>query len=459
MASSSFRFELSSTQTTLAILLPYSLSADIDALRSVHDKAFHKWPPHFNIIYPFVAPEQLEQALDILRQRLRTFPEQLKIDVDGVDSFRHRNNAIVFMKPDDRSMERLTRLRSKLVESLGRSEGEGTIDGEFKPHLTIGQASLQGHALDALLDKARRLQAISWEATTLAVLRRKSSGEMEAVAELPLGSTALEKGRIQTRSSIDWRACYRCKPDGGRDFCYDGYQSFVDTPASVQISTWNLMSEPFASSFDERLPLMVDEIKRVTASSKAYLKVLCLQEVNEEILSMLLSDRYISSVYPYSTHRPSSVLPSERNLLVLASAPFRQHTIYFAETHKTALAVLFDDLDLAIINVHLTSGLTEEAIMIKSGQLEKLGEVLRSVAEYNQEIDSVLVGDFNIATSSVSIQAALNQNTISEDMLYHLQSMVGPESWVDTFEVSTGREALKRLQILWMENIVRHSTH
>jgi hypothetical protein len=64
MACSSFNFKLSSTQTALAVVVPYSHSGDIDALRSVHDKSFRKWPPHLNILYPFVDPEHLESALE-----------------------------------------------------------------------------------------------------------------------------------------------------------------------------------------------------------------------------------------------------------------------------------------------------------------------------------------------------------------------------------------------------------
>src|SRR5271156_1342635 len=104
MASSSSMFELSSTQTALAILVPASLSSDVNALRSVHDKHFTKrssfrshdksfWPAHLNILYPFVDPEQLLPALELLRQKLSEFPEELKINIDRANTFNHRQNA------------------------------------------------------------------------------------------------------------------------------------------------------------------------------------------------------------------------------------------------------------------------------------------------------------------------------------------------------------------------------
>lgn len=445
MASSSFNFKLSSTQTALAIVVPYSHSGDIDALRSVHDKAFRKWPPHLNILYPFVDPEHLESALKILGQKLREQPEKLQITLNDVDAFRHRYNATIFMKPHDETQERLVRLRNVLVQGLGRRESEGTVDGEFRPHLSIGQVSLQENAVDALLEKAGRLEMLSWECTSLTVLKRKSSGDMEEIAELPLGSNALKMARMKRNSTLDWeqwRGCFHLglSPSNSSTL---GYRSYVETPASLQISTWNLMAEPFAPPFEERLPLIVAEIQKVTASSKGYLKVLCLQEVNEAMLRLLLSDPFIKRTYPFSSHGVSSVLPSERNLLTFASAPFMHHTLLFAEKHKTALAVLFEDMDLVVANVHLTSGLTKESLAARTGQMDALSGFFNAVTQLNQEIDSVIVGDFNMATSSISIQGALDSKTITEDDLFDFKDSIGTDTWIDAFDVQTERVGFK----------------
>lgn len=451
MASASSLFELSSTQTSLSIIVPAYLSTDVNALRSVHDKHCIRWshfrshdksfwPAHLNILYPFVDPEQLLPALEILRQKLCEVPEELKINIVGVDTFNHRQNGTVFMKPDNETQKSLGRLRSILVQALGRSETEGTIDGEFRPHLTIGQASLRGNAVDTLVEKARQLGPISWKCTALTVLERTTYGDMRAVVELPMGAPTKDKLLVDRGASkLDWTACFQGKRPGHWEYCAEPCHSYDDTPASFQVSTWNLMVEPFAPPPEDRVSLIVEEIKNITAKSKAWLKILCFQEVNENMLSLLLSDPFISENYRYSSHRNDSVLPSERNLLTLASAPFLQRTIYFNEKHKSALCAFFEDMDLVIANVHLTSGLNNEAIEAKSDQLEALYNFFSTVSNYNQEIDPIIVGDFNIVTSAISIQAALDSGVITQDTLSNLQDYIGTWSWIDAFNLPAKR--------------------
>jgi len=453
MASSSSNFELSSTKTALVITVPVQSSADVNALRSVHDRSFFSWPPHLNIIYPFVDPESLPNALEVLQKALQTWSRPLNVKMQETDVFRHRHNATIFIKPADDTRARLEQLRGVLVRSLDRGENEGTIEGEFRPHLTIGQASMQGDAVDVLLGLAKRMQVAPWECSALAVLKRNDAGEMGQVAELPFGAGKHKHFRISERScfpdrfaghpiitkSIDWSTCFSYDPVDKWALRSHMHRSYIETPASFQISTWNLMSETFAPPLEIRLPLIIAEIKKIFAASKAYLKVLCFQEVNELMLEALLNDFFILSNFRYSSHRPGSVLASERNLLTLASAPFSYQTIYFAERHKSALAAIFYDLDLVTINVHLTSGLSSEAVAVRAGQMQRLHDFLWEVANWNQEIDAVLTGDFNIATSSLSIDAALHDGTVTGDTVYDLRNTVSSHGWEDVFDVSTIR--------------------
>ena len=398
-------------------------------------------------------PERLPSALDILQKSLPTSLRPITVNIQESDVFRHRHNATVFMKPEHDTQVRLSYLRSVLVRSLGREESDGTFEGEFRPHLSIGQASLQGDAVDLLLAQARRIHVTPWECTTLAVLQRDDSGQMDRVAELYFGTGRHEKFGVADHfsfpgqfakhktitKSIPWIPCFGYDPVDNWVSHPHIHRSYVETPASFQISTWNLMSESFAPPIKIRLPLIIEEIKKITVSSNAYLKVLCLQEVNESMLEPLLNDRFILNTFRYCSHRPSSVLPSERNLLTLASAPFSHHTIYFDERHKSALAVIFDDLGLVITNVHLTSGLNSEAVAIRIGQMQMLRDFYSQIGEENQEIDMVLAGDFNIATSKHSIEAALSNETITVDNVHDLQSIASSYGWEDLFDISTER--------------------
>jgi len=183
---SSPRFQLTSTQTALAFIVPKHIQSEINSLRRLHDKAFSKWQPHINILYPFVEPAHLSSAVAILREALKE-AKIFKVFADEVGVFRHRKNATVFLKPGVESEESFCNLRRDLVRALGCNERDGTHDGTFRPHLTVGQAGLNGSAIEKLIEQVGKLVSLSWEGSTLAVLKREISGEMEVVGELPLG--------------------------------------------------------------------------------------------------------------------------------------------------------------------------------------------------------------------------------------------------------------------------------
>lgn len=186
---SSSHFQLTSTQTAVALVVPHHLQSEINSLRRIHDKAFQKWEPHINILYPFVEPTRLSSAVEILREALgERHMKGLRVNIDEIGVFKHRKNATVFLKPDAESEERVCQLRKILVHALERDERDGTHDGTFRPHLTVGQAASNGNSIENLVEQVKKLVGIGWEGTTLAVLKREHSGEMKLVGELPLGN-------------------------------------------------------------------------------------------------------------------------------------------------------------------------------------------------------------------------------------------------------------------------------
>ncbi|KAL2159876.1 hypothetical protein VTH06DRAFT_2009 [Thermothelomyces fergusii] len=54
---------LTSYDSALALVPPRPLWPPIDRLRALYDRAYPRWPPHVNLVYPFVRPEQLDEAV------------------------------------------------------------------------------------------------------------------------------------------------------------------------------------------------------------------------------------------------------------------------------------------------------------------------------------------------------------------------------------------------------------
>jgi 2'-5' RNA ligase len=187
MASLPPAFSLSSTQTALALIVPSYLQPEINTIRKIHDKAFRKWEPHINILYPFVDKSLLSSAITTLRAHLSKTPiSPFIVKIEDVGTFEHTRSATVFLKPAEESEEKICSVRRQLVAALGRREEEGTHDGIFRPHLTIGQASLVGPTKARLVQKVGKLIGEEWEVEGLVVLRREPTGEMSVVDEISL---------------------------------------------------------------------------------------------------------------------------------------------------------------------------------------------------------------------------------------------------------------------------------
>ena len=268
------QYQLSSTQTALAILVPQSLSQDVDSIRREHDKAFEKWPAHINLLYPFVPPAQLSPAVSAIKNHLTTeWYGQQSLAVHKVGQFEHRKNATVFLRPLDDASGRLCRLRSGLVAALGCRDADGTVDGEYRPHLTLGQAALNSAAFGELREKVSALRKLDWTCTSLAVLKRMN-GVMHVVEHVPLAnpnprtevpeqttSTLPITTRADSLAVHGWKSSYSFNGDSW--ISSSAPDSSADI-SSVLVCSFNAMNEPAAPPIEDRLPIFLDELRNLT---------------------------------------------------------------------------------------------------------------------------------------------------------------------------------------------------
>ena len=156
--------------SALCVVLPSGLYARIDAIRRDNDKAYPRWMPHINLLFPFIHPSKFSQAIELIApivSRFRPFSVKLR----KVNHFPAKK-PVVFLVPESEN-DTLERLHAELQPIFpqcqqGHSkhhEEEGAEGGErgFQPHCTLGQAE---HAkLQEFLDKIRA----GWEPTEFTV--------------------------------------------------------------------------------------------------------------------------------------------------------------------------------------------------------------------------------------------------------------------------------------------------
>lgn len=324
--------------------------------------------------------EHLSATIELLRRALsissiNPFPFKL----DRVGYFRQSAVDTVHLAPSDPTQIRaLWTVLSSAVGYKGRP---------FAAHLTVGQASRKSQdALDFLNLKARALcgatTGLEWIVGSVAVLRKDEhdGGVMKLAEEillpgyvgapfrlLPLYPTAKHVG-------TEWKTLENIKP--------------ACLPPKFSVATYNILTDPAFPPASRK-----DQLQ--TAIKDSNPDILCLQEVSDELLELLLGSPVLSGTYIYSTRAPGFIYENERNILILSKYSFTWSKLEIGGKHKPALLVTFlgaDSKALNLVAIHLTAGRTTSTIAQKTAEIQA---VMTHIRAQESEGDWIVLGDTN----------------------------------------------------------------
>ncbi|KAI9839008.1 MAG: hypothetical protein M1837_002295 [Sclerophora amabilis] len=533
---SPFTLKLNSHQTALCIIPPPHVSHEIDKLRSHYDKAYRKWPPHLNILYPFVSPEKLQNAETVIRSVLE-LQEKVSLPTcsfEKSDSFSHRQSATVYLEPrteDTQNKNSVSRdatdahddmsigeLYTTMAVAFGhdQSSSSDTPEQPYRPHLTIGQTPLDDSARDHLKSKADLLLPISWQVGSLAILVREHQTECKNPStrmkiwksislrnpvhgdsqtllgqdeigsddeHLEIGSRSSRKQQFELFKSpyIGYNDLSLVESNHSRD--QDSYHFVVELGTwkannlatlrnlespklkEIAVASYNVLVYSSYPPSRERYPALLHSI----LSEDAVADVLFLQEVSDDFLSYILSVDGIRTGWPFTTHGPPNQpgvgpLPNLRNIVALSRFPFSWEFVPFKRRHKGAIimklecgearpleAPLVDhqseSLDgplysdpLILAGIHLTCGLSGGSVTAKESQIQTL---IHHLELHHSSYPWIIAGDFNIPTSSSTIDTALESKLITAETaktLVSLETLFLEADMVDAWYTSRVRD-------------------
>ncbi|KAL3440947.1 hypothetical protein BJX65DRAFT_289533 [Aspergillus insuetus] len=441
---------LTSHETALCIIPPPHLVSDIERLRALYDKAHGRWPPHINLIYPFVDVDNLTEATEIiqsvLRRRKQDSPSPLRVILDKTGFFAHKRHSTIY-RTDSGDHESGSGLKELIALRKGIFDAfEYTPSQESTLHLTIGQSVADDEASrQFLLGKAALLSTFEWDVGDLVVLVRErvqggdvSTSRMDVWGRIGIkGECAITRERhgVATTTSptiatskAEREATFQFNEAEGK------WIATVTAPPGTKllespltIASYNVLIDIPYPPLTERFPILLESLLSPTATAD----ILILQEVSDEFLSVLLADPRIRTLYPFTTHGPPnqddiSPLASLRNIVALSKYPFAWDWLPFEKRHKGAVIVHFDtgpdSRPLTVAGIHLTCGLSDGSILAKQSQLQTL---LKHLGTEHVGSEWILAGDFNITTSSYTIDAAVKRKTISTQAASVLSSLDG----------------------------------
>lgn len=455
---------IKSHDTALCIIPPNMACGDLDRLRELYDKAYGKWPAHVNLIYPFVAPDSLLRAREQIKAYLdRTLDssEPQMVDMSETGLFKHRSNSTVLLQETrSQSGSCLASLRTMALEAIGQKPTQSNL------HLTIGQSEDNTlFSQQYLLGKARLLPSLQFHVGALAILVRQRSGAADQMKLWGVIDIARQDGawrpstpehwiqQLHTNtSSLQTEEGNEVQPfianpsvssreiQSGPTYLYDsqnstwlrceGSEQEPEDISTLTISSYNVLIDSDYPPTHERDPFLLQTI----LSDSAAADVLVLQEVCDDFLSYILNDPEVQQRYQYASHGPPSQpdigpLSSLRNIVILSRWYFNCNFVPFYRKHKGALVANFGKLirtensthrSLVVAGVHLTAGLTDGSVAAKKVQLQ----VLTSYLTQEHDKDAwIIAGDFNLATSTYTINTALKDQSISNGTVTALSSI------------------------------------
>jgi endonuclease/exonuclease/phosphatase family metal-dependent hydrolase/2'-5' RNA ligase len=404
-ASEPRRLAIGSYQTALCLLPHSHLCQDIDRLRALYDNAYGKWPPHINVVYPFVPIESLPEAVELVQSKLvnlgpKSELRNIQLRLEKSDHFSHRHGDTIFIAPSDGvGSQNLKHLRTTILEEFRQN------DETYRPHLTIGQSQIQDtSSRDHLLAKASLLLPIEWRVQELFVLvREQTQGQENTSSQMKIwgiisfsGGTSIKAGRCpgfreKLQAEEEWSDKEERLVLSGRSTdmypLVRGVQISTDNagggkisttqpgntyqfstaasiwepvrrvrvdlslpaeeqmPSALTISSYNVLVDSVYPPVRDRYALLL----RIILSECALADILVLQEVSDDFLSHLLGHGAIHSRYPYTTHGPpnqTGIAPllSLRNIVVLSRWKFSWEWISFERRHKGAVILIFDSI-------------------------------------------------------------------------------------------------------------------
>lgn len=173
-------------KSALAIIPSPEIWDGFQKIRSVHDKAYKRWPPHINLLYPFLPEEDIAGYIPAIMEELASIsPFKATFGPDDFGNFCHSKSATIWISPPQK--KKLADIEEALVRAVPQCNDllEFSEDG-FVPHLSLGQTN------KATIEKAQYKFMSSWKECScvidsLYVLTRDGDEPFSVAWVLPLG--------------------------------------------------------------------------------------------------------------------------------------------------------------------------------------------------------------------------------------------------------------------------------
>jgi 2'-5' RNA ligase len=174
--------------SAIVLIPPQSLWPPIQEIRRVYDRAYVRWMPHINLIYPFVHNDAFPQILPKLSQALAPL-QPFTISLERFKFFPHTTNYTMWLEPKPNS--EVIKLHNILVKTFPEFDDLDTINERgFTPHLSVGQQKDYKELLEKIDELQKKWQPLQWNVGEVYLISRFEKNPHEVRYIVPFGGSA-----------------------------------------------------------------------------------------------------------------------------------------------------------------------------------------------------------------------------------------------------------------------------
>jgi poly(A) polymerase len=165
----------------------------VQNLRYQYDKQINRWPPHINLLYPFVPRSHFSEAAEKIQLALEN-SQPFQISFEKIGYFQHRYSATAWIKPKNIAGENnsLQQIQQICESVFPFCNDQSKRRSGFVPHMTIGQFQNQEEIKNII--KQVNWKPLNTTVTHLCLISRKGKDDpFEIYYRIPLGGGDIEK--------------------------------------------------------------------------------------------------------------------------------------------------------------------------------------------------------------------------------------------------------------------------
>jgi len=183
-----------------------------DVRRELKDPGFYRWPPHANLLYPFLEPNFDKESEKSKEEQVSEFRKELivsltsvaaqcqpfDVEIDTFGTFGDKTRGVLWARPkskysspaaddDDCDEEPLITLQTFLEKHFPTCTDQRK-QGSFTPHITLSHYANITDALEAKEQVESKWESVSFHVPEFYLLQRiGDEGQFKILAKIPLG--------------------------------------------------------------------------------------------------------------------------------------------------------------------------------------------------------------------------------------------------------------------------------